>query len=448
MWGSKIGFVLAAAGSAIGLGNIWRFPYVTGNSGGAAFVLVYILFVVLIGVSVMLAEFTIGRATQRNPIGAFKKLFPNTGWKFIGVLGVTTGIGILSFYNVVAGWTIGYFFKTLTGAFSHQIALTETNRIFTDFVANPWAAIGFSALFMLLTILVVQGGVSSGIERWSKILMPLLLLLMVGLAIRSVTLPGASAGISFYLKPDFTKLTPTVWAMALGQALFSLSLGMGAMITYGSYISKKDFLPASAGWVALSDTLIAILAGFMIFPAVFAMGANPDSGPGLVFILLPSIFGTIPGGSIFGALFFLLLTIAALTSTISLLETIVAYFIDDLNWSRKSAALAIGAGTFILGIPSALSFGIVPGLTKLPFFGIGFLDLFNVFFGNYTLAIGALLISIFIGYKWGVAKAIQEIEAEGNCFKLKKIWIYLIRFLCPIAIAVVLGFILITGKYF
>ncbi|HSQ47322.1 MAG TPA: sodium-dependent transporter, partial [Lutibacter sp.] len=270
-WGSKLGFIVAAAGSAIGLGNIWRFPYVAGENGGAAFVLIYIIFVVLIGLPVMIAELAIGRNTVKNPVGAFKKLLPQSLWKAIGGLGVITGIGILSFYAVIAGFTVGYFIKIILGDFNAIESAAQSGQIFAAFTANPYISIGLLLVFIILTVLVVMGGVSAGIERWSKILMPLLFLLLIILAIYSITLEGATKGLSFYLKPDFSKITLTTFARALGQALFSLSLGMGTMITYGSYISKRDNLVTSAAYVCFFDTLIAILAGLVMFPALFAM---------------------------------------------------------------------------------------------------------------------------------------------------------------------------------
>ena len=447
-WGSRLGFVLAAAGSAIGLGNIWRFPYVTGQNGGAAFVVFYIFFVLVIGVPVMVAELTLGRAARLNPVGAFRVMAPKGAWKMVGLLGVLTGIGILSYYSVIAGWTFGYFIKTLAGSFSDQISSDQSVHIFENFVANPSATIIYLFIFIALTAGVVMGGVSSGIERWVKILMPLLLVLLVALTLRSVTLEGASQGLAFYLNPDFSKITGGTIAMALGQALFSLSLGMGAMITYGSYISKDDNLIVSAAWVCLFDTLLAIMAGFLIFPALFAMGMDPAGGPGLVFVVLPTMFARMPLGAFFGAGFFLLLTVAALTSTISLLEVTVAYMVDEKKWRRKNAALTMALVAFVLGIPSALSFGGVSWLTKIPGIGLGFLDFMNILMGNYSLTVGAFLISIFVGYKWGVSAVRREVEEKGNIFYFRRTWVFLIRFVCPVAIFLIFVYIILTKNYF
>lgn len=278
--------------------------------------------------------------------------------------------------------------------------------------------------------------------------MPLLFVLLILLAIRSVTLKGAEAGLSFYLKPDFSKVSLTTFARALGQALFSLSLGMGTMITYGSYISKKDNLVTSATFVAFFDTLIAILAGLVMFPALFAMGMDPAGGPGLVFVVLPSIFAKMPGGMIFGAGIFMLLAVAALTSTISLLEVPVAYFVDEHGWSRKKAVISMGMITFLIGIPSALALGANKFLTTFISDNFGFLDMMNALFGNYSLSIGAFFISIFAGYKWGIKAAEKEVERDENVFYYKKTWAFLIRFICPIAIFFILAYIAWTGNYF
>jgi NSS family neurotransmitter:Na+ symporter len=386
--------------------------------------------------------------TEKNPVGAFKKLFPRSLWKVIGGLGVITGIGILSFYAVIAGYTVGYFIKIVFGDFNQVVTPEQSGEIFSTFTANPYVSIGLFFLFILLTVLVVMGGVSAGIERWSKILMPVLFFLLIVLAIRSITLEGAGQGLSFYLKPDFSKLSLTTFARALGQALFSLSLGMGTMITYGSYISKKDNLVTSASYVCFFDTLIAILAGLVMFPALFAMGMKPDQGAKLVFVVLPSIFAKMPGGMIFGAGIFLLLAVAALTSTISLLEVPVAYLVDDHGWSRRKAVISMGIITFLIGIPSALALGANNFLTSFIKENFGFLDFMNALFGNYSLSIGAFFIAIFAGYKWGVYAVSKEIQEEGETFYFRRAWAFLIRFICPVAIFIILAYIAWTGNYF
>lgn len=435
-WSSKAGFILAAAGSAIGLGNIWRFPYVTGQNGGAAFLILYLVCVLLIGAPVMIAELTIGRYSRKNPVGAFNTIKPGSWWKIVGYLGVITGVCILSYYTVMAGYTLGYIVKTLIG--------NETS--FGSFTSNGWLAIPLFLLFSVLTVLVVQGGVRNGIERWAKILMPLLFCLLVLLIIRSVTLEGAGRGLAFYFKPDFGKVTGKTVLAAMGQAFFSLSLGMGAMITYGSYLSKKDNIVTSGCYVALFDTLIAVMAGLIIFPALFAMNMNPAEGPGLVFEVLPRIFPQLPAGNIIGAAFFLLLSIAALTSTISLLEVATAYLVDEKHWLRRRAVWIVAALSFCLGLPSALSQGIVPMLAELPLPGGGsFLGFMDWLFANVMLAAGAILISIFFGWVWKMKAAAEEIRT-GNprAGRLLAFLDIMLRFVCPALILVVLVYLFIS----
>lgn len=437
IWGSKVAFIFAATGSAIGLGNIWRFPTVTSQNGGAVFVFVYVLAVALIGFTVMLAELTLGRHSQRNPVGAFEYIKPGSPWKLVGYLGIITGIFILSFYAVVAGWAAGYIFKTAAGAFKGKLTAEMSNQIFADFSSNPLQVFIFFGLIMGLTIFIISKGVKKGIEKWTKILMPALFLLIVLLAVRALTLPGAGQGIAFYLKPDFSKLNGTVILFAVGQAFFSLSLGMGTMITYGSYLSKKDNLVSSAGWVSFADTLIALLAGLIIFPTLAFSGQSGDvGGEGLAFQIFPLILSQLPGGYIFGILFFTLLTVAALTSTISLLEVPVAYFVDEKNWSRKKAVFVIGIITIILGIPSALSTGGMQFFTKLRV-----LSIFVFIFQNIALPVGAFFICIFVGYIWRAKKALKEIASGNPRFKLRPIWVFSLRFLTPVAILIILYFI-------
>jgi NSS family neurotransmitter:Na+ symporter len=429
-WGSTLGFVLAAAGSAIGLGNIWRFPYVAGENGGAAFVIIYLACVVLICLPYLYAELALGRFSRKNPIGAIKTIKQRTPWSLVGWLCVLTGVFILSYYAVMAGWIFGYIFKNVVAA----------SMPYEQFTANPAIVVPLFGLFLLLTVLVVAGGVEKGIERWSKILMPVLLVLMTLIIIRGLTLPGAMEGLKFYLVPDFSKVGAKVVVAALGQAFFSMSLGMGAMITYGSYLPRKANLFQAGGWVAAADPLIALLAGFMIFPAVFSVGADPADGPPLVFIVLPEIFAQMPLGGFIGAIFFILLSIAALTSTVSLLEVVVAYFVDERRWSRKKSVWVVGAVTFLIGIPSALSAGAVDSLTNMTFFGkSSFLGIMDYFWGNISLAIGALLLSIFIGWIWGPDQAGAEFR-EGSTIRSGTVrtWAFFIRYVCPVVIFIVL----------
>lgn len=441
IWSSKIGFILAGAGSAVGLGNIWRFPTVTAQYGGAAFVVIYLASVVLICLAVMIAELSLGRHTERNPVGAYEALAPGTPWRFLGMLGVLTGWGIASFYSVVAGWTLAYMFKMGTGAFS-QASPEQIEAMFDAFVGTPAGPIAYHAVFMGLTMFILLGGVKSGIERWSKILMPILLFILVALVIRSVTLPGADAGLEFYLKPDWNEFLKPEGNLsfegvvaAMGQAFFSLSLGMGTMITYGSYLSKRDNIVTSAGWVATLDTSIAILAGFVIMPAVFVFGlAGTEGGAGLIFQALPGIFNEIPFGNVVGTAFFLLLSIAALTSLISIVEVPTAYFIDELRWSRRKAVAVAGLGAFLVGTPAAL-------------YG-GFLDFMNMVFGQYSLIIGSLGVAIFVGWKWGIHSLNAEIAAGYTDFRGREVLGFVLRFFSPIAIAaLLLGLIFIPEAF-
>lgn len=429
---------MAAAGSAVGLGNIWRFPYITGQNGGGAFVLVYILCVLLIGVPLLFTEMGLGRFTKKGTIGAFKDTGAGPFWMGLGaVLALMVSFFVLSYYGVIAGWTIGYVFKTLTGS-------TES---FADFAANPMYTIPLLGVFILATILIVLGGVSGGIEKAAKILMPILFILVFLVAIRSLTLDGAMAGVEFYLKPDFNKITANSILAALGQAFFSMSIGWGIMITYGSYLSKESNLVNSAIWVGFMDSAIALLAGFMIFPAVFAFGKSPEAGPTLVFQVLPEIFSSMPGGSIIGALFFLLLTVAALTSSISMLEVPASYFIDEKKWSRKKTAWTLGILVFIVGVPSALSSGGAELFTDihLRIFGNsinGFMDILDYFFGTFFIVVVALVTCVYVAWKMPIENIVNELDKGSPEFKAgsfaSKTFVFFIRYVCPLVILAVL----------
>ena len=429
-WGSTLGFILAASGSAVGLGNIWRFPYKTGENGGAAFVLLYLTCIFLVCLPYLFGELILGRFSQKNPVGAIASIRQHSPWQLVGGLGVLTGVFILSYYAVIAGWTFGYIFK----------GVIAPAMPFESFIASSVIEVGLFALFLVLTMAVVLGGIEHGIERWSKILMPLLLVLMILVIVRGITLPGAGAGLEFFLKPDFSKVTMKTVIEALGQAFFSLSLGMGAMVTYGSYLPKDANLRVCGGSVALFDTMIAIAAGFMIFPALFAMGADPAEGPALLFVVMPKIFAAMPLGGIVAVLFFVLMSVAALTSTVSLLEVVVSYFVDERHWSRRRSVLVVGGFTFLVGLPSAMSSGTSPTLTNMEAFGqTGFLAIMDFIWGNLSLAIGGLLLSIFIGWVWGVRNAGLEFRrGTGMTDAGVATWGFFIRWVCPIVIFVVL----------
>ncbi|MFP4525625.1 MAG: sodium-dependent transporter [Bacteroidales bacterium] len=433
-FGSKFGVIAAAAGSAVGLGNIWRFPYVAGENGGGAFIIIYIVFILAIGIPVMLSEFTIGRSAQRNAFGSFKKLAPNTYWYLIGLMGVVAAFMILAFYSTVAGWTLEYIYLSISNGFADK-SPDELKTMFEGFKGSTFQPILWQLVFMVLTAWIVISGVQRGIEKYAKMLMPLLLGLIIVLGIRSVTLPGASEGLEFLFKPEFSKLNTNSILEALGQAFFSLSIGMGTLITYGSYINKRENLTNTAVNVTAADTLIAILAGVAIFPAVFAFGIEPNAGPDLIFRTLPNIFQKIAGGYFFSILFFVLLTIAALTSSISVLEVVVAYFVEELGLLRKKATILAAGAITIVGVLCTMSWGALEGVH---------IGRFNVFeFFDFTassvfLPLGGLLIVIFLGWYLGKDAIVKEISSNG-LYKVSfvKVFVLILKFIAPIAIALV-----------
>jgi NSS family neurotransmitter:Na+ symporter len=431
-WSSQLGFVLAAAGSAIGLGNIWRFPYVAGESGGGAFVLVYLVCVALIALPVMLLEISLGRATQKNPVGAFLAIRPGTRWRYLGYLALLTGLGILSYYAVIAGKVVAY-------CVSYGQALVQGGA--AQYEGTSTSTIIYFGLFLVLTVTVVVGGVQRGIERWAKILMPLLLVTMFGVIIRGLLLPGSLEGVRWFLMPDFTKIDGRVILNAMAQAFFSLSLGMGAMLTYGSYLSKKQDVLRCGTWVVIFDTVIAILAGLMIFPAVFALGRDPAAGTTLIFEVLPAVFAEMAGGTGVALLFFFLLGVAALTSTVSLLEVVTAYFVDELEWPRSKAVWAVGGATLVVGIPSALDMAGVGAFSSLALFGkSGFFAVMDFVWGNLSLAFGSLMLCLFGIFVWGLKRASAEIESTSRLFpKMAVVWRFFVRWICPLSIAIILA---------
>jgi len=442
-FGSSFGFIMAAAGSAVGLGNIWRFPYITGQNGGGAFVFVYILCVVLIGAPLIFNEIGLGRFTGKNPIGAFRDTKGSAFWIAGGaVLALCVSFFVLTYYSVIAGWTVGYIFKTLAGG-----AMS-----FTDFAAEPLYVLPLTAVFLVITVLIVLGGVSGGIEKASKILMPLLFALVFLVILRSVTLEGAAAGLEYYLKPDFSKITFATVLAALGQAFFSMSIGWGIMITYGSYLPKSTNIITSGLWVGGMDAGVAIMGGLMVFPAVFAFGKDPASGPALVFEVLPDVFKMMPGGALFGAIFFLLLAIAALTSAISMLEVPASWLIDEKKWSRKKAAWVVGILTFIVGVPSALSHGGSEFWTNIsmPQFGgaplVGFFSIMDYYFGTLFIVVVALMTALYTGWIMNIQDLITEINSGSPIFQKKtmfgftysQLWAFFIKIICPLVIVAVL----------
>lgn len=390
-WSGSLGFIMAAAGSAVGMGNLWRFPMLVGENGGGAFVLVYLICIFLVGIPMIIAEITIGRAGGKDAFGSYKAL--NKKWGGVGILAVITSFIGLSYYAVLGGWVIRYIFASVTGA--------------SD----------------------------KGIESSCKIMMPLLVLCMLVIVVRSCTLPGAEKGIEFFLKPDFSKLTPGAFLAALGQVFFSLSLGTGATITYGAYLGKDQKIVKSAGSIAFFDTLVAMIAGFAILPAVFAFGFDPESGPSLMFQTLPTVFGEMPGGKIFGVIFFVLVLFAAVSTSIAYLEVVVSFAVNTFHVTRTKAAVISAGLITCLGIPCALSFGM---WSDIKVAGKSFFDLADYLVSNVSLPIGGILACIFIGWVWKSKNAVREITNEGKAeFKLAGVWSVLVKFVLPVLIAAV-----------
>ena len=425
-WGSSLGFIMAAAGSQIGLGNLWKFPYLAGSNGGGAFVFVYLIIVLLIGFTLMLGEVIIGRHTQLGSVGAYKML--SKRWTWLGALGVLAGFLILSFYSVVGGWVINYMVKSVTGLLNVAD--------FGAFITSPVEPLIYHAIFMLVNLVIVMAGISGGIEKASKVMMPALFIMTIIVMVRSLTLEGAMEGVRFLLAPDFSVIDGSVILAALGQVFFSLSLGMGCMITYGSYLGKDENLVKSSLTTPLLDTAIAILAGLTILPAVFAFGFDPSEGPGLLFVTLPSVFSKMPLGNFFAFIFFALVFFAALTSAISLLEVTVAYMVDEFNWNRKKATYLMTTIIFLVGAAASLGLGMWDHITILP--GKDIFDSLDFTASNILLPLGGMLMCIFIGWFWGLENAVKEATNEGKlAFKLAPVWGFLIKYVAPIAIALV-----------
>lgn len=438
-FGSKIGAILAAAGSAVGLGNIWRFPYETGNHGGAAFIIIYIICVVVLGFPLMMAEFTIGRRSHASTGRSFEILAPGSGWRWLGYMGVLTGILILGYYSVVAGWTLEYIYQAGAGHLS-GIESSGFDTMFSRFVANPIRPLVCLFLFMLLTHIIIVRGVKEGIERYSKIMMPALFVIVIVLAICSLLLPGAGQGLAFLLQPDFSKVTAGVVISAMGQAFFSLSIGMGCLSTYASYFNREVKFGHIVLSVGLIDTFVAILSGLIIFPAAFSVGIQPDSGPKLIFITLPVVFQEAFGGIPFlsylvSVFFYVLLAIAALTSTISLHEVSTAFLQEKFSVRRTTAARIVTVVALLIGIVSSLSLGM---WNDLHFAGMNIFDCFDYFTAKIMLPLGGLLTAIFVG--WFLDKEITKGEIT-NYGRLQApyfgVYIFVIRYLAPIGITLI-----------
>ncbi len=438
-WGSKFGFLMAAVGSAIGLGNLWGFPYKMGKGGGFAFLVLYLVFCLTVGYVVMVSEMAIGRKGKMDAVGSYKKLDPKTG--FVGAFGVLSAFIILCFYCVLGGWVLKYAFTYLLDIFGTGFGGVGGAEYFTAFISKPVEPIVWFALFLGLTALVVQLGVEKGIEQTSKFMMPALFVMLLIIIIRSVTLPGAGAGLAFMFKPDFSvfsslESTINVAAIALSQMFFSLSLGMGIIVTYGSYLGKDQGIESSSIIVPLLDTLAATMAGLAILPAVFAFNLDPSAGPGLMFITLKEVFTAMPLGSVFGLMFFVLVFFAALTSSISLLEVVCAYLIDSKGLPRKKTTLVASLAIFVLGIPVAMSFGVFAHIK--PILGMDILDSLD-FISEYTLMpLGATMMCLLIGWKWKPDVIVAEVKEQGMPFKYEAYYRFMIKWVTPILVAFVL----------
>lgn len=431
---TKFGVIAATVGSAVGLGNIWRFPYEAGVHGGSAFLIIYIVCVFLIGIPVMCSEFIMGRGTHKNVLGAFKQLNNNPRWHWCSYVGILASLMILSFYSVVAGWTVEYLYQAIIGGLTSSGSHNFGSE-FNSFCVSPWRNVGWTLLFLLLNFLVLIRGVQKGIEKISNIVMPLLFVMLLIFCINSLLLPEAKKGLEFLFKPDFSKITPSVVLGAMGQAFFSLSLGLSGLLIYSSYFSDKVRLVKNATIVAVLDTLVAIMAGIIIFPAVFSYGATPSEGPTLVFEVLPSIFASMPGGYIWAVMFFLLLFFASITSTISMSEISIAFFSEEYKMKRKSATLLTTGIAVIFGTLCALSFGI---LDELKIFGMTIFNFFDYFSSNILLPLGGIIFAVFVG--WYVDKKfVRDQLTNHGTIKVYtfSVIMALMRYVAPTAIALI-----------
>lgn len=432
-WSSNFGFLMAAAGSAVGLGNLWKFPYLAGSNGGALFLIFYFVILIAIGAPILLMEMSVGRRTQLNAIGACKKL--NKNWGFVGVIGTICAFVVLSYYSIIGGWVIKYIVTYIT-----QSSIENPTEYFTNFSSSATEPIVYHLIFMALTVIIVLNGISNGIEKVSKIFLPVLLVILLGIAIYSLTLPNAIDGIKFFIVPDFSQIESTgdiatIFINAMGQVFFSLSIGMGTLITYGSYLNKNTNLQKNALFIPLIDTAVAILAGFAILPAVFSFNLEPSAGPGLLFQTLPHVFANLPAGKFLGILFFVLVFFAAITSAISLLEVVTAYLIDRFKWSRPVAAFIPALGMFILGSIASLSFG---NLSSILILNMSIFDFLTFLTDKILMPLGGFFLAVLVGYIWGIPNMLDEISSNGMYkIHLSKTISFMIKVGAPIMILVI-----------
>ena len=436
-FGSRFGALVAMAGSAVGLGNLWRFPYLVGENGGAAFIIIYILLSFVICLPIFISEFVIGRRSQKNAFAAFRDLSGGSAWRWVGLFTIIVPLVVLSYYSVIGGWSVEYLLKSLTLSFTGEASQSVFHSMFTDFVSSTWAPLIAHTAFLLVTTLIVIVGIKDGIEKFSKVMMPLLFFIVVAIAVYSLTLPGSSAGLDYLFNPDFSKITGKACAAALGQAFFSLSLGFGTIMTYASYVDKKENILFQSTATAVSDLMFALIAGVAIMPAVFAFGLNPQSGPGLVFETLPYVFGQMPAGGVVAILFFLALLVAALTSSISMLEVAVAYLVEEKKFSRLWACVVLFAVCWVVGALCSLSFG---PLSHIQIAGGNIFDFFDSMSSNILMTLGSLLTVIFVGWRLKKTDVYDEFTNGGTLSRNAKLfgvlW-FLIRYVCPLAIAAI-----------
>lgn len=436
-FGSRFGAIVALAGSAVGLGNLWRFPYLVGENGGAAFIIIYVLMSFLICLPIFICEFVMGRRSQENAYSAFRDLSGGSWWKYVGVMTVIVPLIVTSYYSVVGGWSVEYLFKSLSFSFTHGDSQDMINTMFMSFVSSPWLPLLCHTIFLLATAVIVAAGVKGGIETFSKVMMPLLFVIVSGIAIYAITLPGSREGLLYLFNPDFSKIDAKACAAALGQAFFSLSIGFGTIMTYASYVSKKENVLFQSLSTAVSDLSFALIAGVAIMPAVFAFGLDPQSGPGLVFETLPYVFSQMPAGGVVAILFFVALLVAALTSSISMFEVGVAYLVEEKKLSRVGACVIVFAGCWILGALCSLSFG---PLSEVRLCGRTIFDFFDNMSSNVLMTLGSLLTVLFVGWRLKKTDIYDEFTNGGTLSTNAKIfgllWI-LIRYVAPVAVLII-----------
>ena len=435
-WGSKIGFILASAGSAIGLGAVWKFPYMTAANGGGSFLLVFLIFTLLIGLPLLLAEFVLGRGAAVSAVKTFGKLGKNKKYNIFGIIGAFALFVLLSFYSVIGGWILVYLGISIADALGIYSA-SDYVALFSTIISNPWIALGAQAMFILLNVLIVSRGIQKGIERASKIMMPMLFIIFLIIITRSLTLPNSMAGVTYFLKPDFSKITTSGLLFALGQSFFALSIGVTAMLTYASYLNKQVNMVQSGVSVVIMNIAVSIMAGLAIFPAMSSFGMESEGGPSLLFIVLPQLFNNMTFGKIFYILFLILFLFATITSSVVMLEINVGNLTDQKNTNRTKWSVIVGILTFVFGIPSALSYGT---LANTLFFGKTFFDSMDFLVSNILMPLGCLFLSIFTGYILDKKVAMRELHVkEDNKASLGffKVWLFLLRYILPIIITIV-----------